>query len=91
METGEAIGNFSETGIREAMVSNSSEAMKIAVSEIMKQLMPFIQIISGLIGLYIIFLIAKAVSGIFFNKRIKRIDRNLQEIHDFLINKRKKK
>lgn len=90
MSTGEVISNFSESGIRDAMVSNSSEAMKFAISEIVKKMMPFLEIIGGLIGVYIIILIIKLISDLIFKRRIKRIDRNLQEILEILKGEHKK-
>ncbi|MBM3234265.1 hypothetical protein FJZ19_04200 [Candidatus Pacearchaeota archaeon] len=81
--------NFSD--MKDVVISNSQDAMKLAISEAFKQLAPFLEIIGGLIGLYIILKIIQAVSDFMFKRRVKRMDKNLGEILEILKNRKSKK
>ena len=86
----EAAANFSGD-MREAILSNSQDAMKTAVSEVVKQMTPFLEIIGGLVGLYLLLKIIQAFSDFMFKKRVKRMDRNLEEILEILRSRKKTK
>jgi hypothetical protein len=84
MAAGDAISQVDMNNVKDAVLANSSEVMKQTALEIFKQLSPLIEILGGLIGLYIIIKIIQAISDLLLKKRIKRMDRNLQEILEIL-------
>jgi hypothetical protein len=84
------IANFSGD-MKETLLVNSQDAMKTAISEVVKQITPFLEILGGLIGLYLLIKIIQAVSDSMFKRRVKRIDRNLEEILEILRSKKKPK
>ncbi len=64
---------------------NSSDAVSTifsaAYSSLFEMLKPFLAVLGGLLGLYIIYKIISAVVSYFQNRRVKRIDSNIQEIN----------
>lgn len=78
-----------ETPLKEGMqnitneiVSQSSETMKQVLSNLFQTLKPFLEILGGLIGLYIIYKIIQSITNHLLRKRIKRIDKNVQELNN---------
>ncbi len=64
--------------ITNEIVSQSSETMKQVTSNLFQTLKPFLEILGGLIGLYIIYKIISSISNHLLKKRVKRIDENVQ-------------
>jgi predicted DNA repair protein MutK len=59
------------------------------LSSLLPALKPLISILLSLVGIYIIYLIIKSIFAYLSNKRIKRIDKNVEEILLILKNKDK--
>jgi len=62
------------------LLNNTSLAFNIIASNLYERLSPIIQIIGGLLGLYIIYLIISYITSIIRNKRIKITYYNTKEI-----------
>lgn len=74
------IGNVSNIG---GMI-NTKEIVKDALSPLMPFLKPVIEILLSIAGLYILYLIIKSIFNYLNARRIKRIDKNVQEILEIL-------
>jgi len=67
--------------ITETIGQNTSELTKSFFSGVFKALMPVIEILGGILVLYIIYRIILAISDHLMKKRIKRIDENVQKLN----------
>ncbi len=65
------------------MIANSaSSAIKPLLLEIWKMALPIIEILGGILVLYIIYKIISSITNHLLKKRIKRIDKNVQDLNN---------
>lgn len=64
-----------------SMIANSaSSAIKPLLSEIWKMALPIIEILGGILVLYIVYKIISSITNHLLRKRVKQIDKNVQEL-----------
>ena len=69
-----------QQNLTDALTGTAAEAAKPIVAQLITILKPLIIALGGLIGLYIIYKIITAITGYLLKKRIKRMDKNIQEL-----------
>jgi hypothetical protein len=67
--------------ITSLITSQSSEITKSVLTSLFEAAKPFLAVVGGLLGLYIIYKILQAISNQLLRKRIKRIDSNVNELN----------
>ncbi len=63
-----------------SIINDSSELVNLIISNLIEKIRPFLAIMGGILGLYILYLIIKTISDTLLKRRIKRIDKNVKEI-----------
>lgn len=68
--------------ITQAIEQSASETSKQVFLNIWQKILPFIEILGGVIVIYIIYRLVAGISNHLLKTRVKRIDKNVQEIQE---------
>jgi len=67
--------------VTQAIEENTSELAKQALSFLWRKILPIVEILGGILVIYIIYKIILGISNHLLRKRVKRIDKNVQELN----------